>query len=253
MSSQQALSGFKLEIHFVQNIIKDYTHLTNSGKTIMSDTKPCQHCGQWEGWQCSHRFTRMIPCLKQLPYEKRLEHLGLWTLEERRNQADLLEAFRMYKGWSTTPFDTLFTLSTAVSTRGYSSKLMKNRCRLELRRHFFLERVVNRWNGLDQHVIDSATLNSFKMGLDRIRKTSIGFFMDWLSAWPNASSTQILLAGASAPCKKPGKPYQLFHCPLQIWSFQQVNFFLRSPVSALPNGRRYGTVVRVINFILFTP
>jgi len=45
---------------------------------------------------------------------------------------------------------------------------------------------------------------------------------------------------------------QLFRCPLQIWSFQQVNFFLRSPSSALKNGRRYGTVVRVINFILFT-
>ena len=58
------------------------------------------------------------------------------------------------------------------------TKLMKNRCRLKLRRHFFSERVVNRWNGLDQHVIDSATLNSFKTGLDRIRKTSIGFFMD---------------------------------------------------------------------------
>jgi len=35
MSSLQALSGFKLEIHFVQNIIKDYTHLTNTGKTII--------------------------------------------------------------------------------------------------------------------------------------------------------------------------------------------------------------------------
>jgi len=34
MSSLQALSGFKLEIHLVQNIIKDYTHLTNSGKTL---------------------------------------------------------------------------------------------------------------------------------------------------------------------------------------------------------------------------
>jgi len=48
MSSLQALSGFKLDMHFFQNIIKDYTHLTNSGKTIifMLDTKPCQHCGQ---------------------------------------------------------------------------------------------------------------------------------------------------------------------------------------------------------------
>jgi len=35
MSSLQALSGFKLEIHFVQNIIKDNTHLTHNGKTII--------------------------------------------------------------------------------------------------------------------------------------------------------------------------------------------------------------------------
>jgi len=31
----QALSVFKLEIHFVQNIIKDYTYLTNRDKTII--------------------------------------------------------------------------------------------------------------------------------------------------------------------------------------------------------------------------
>ena len=37
-----------------------------------------------------HRFTRMIPDLKQLSYERRLEHLGLRSLEERRNRADLL-------------------------------------------------------------------------------------------------------------------------------------------------------------------
>jgi ribonuclease P/MRP protein subunit RPP40 len=30
-----------------------------------------------------HRFTRMVPGLRQLPYEQRLQRLGLWTLEER--------------------------------------------------------------------------------------------------------------------------------------------------------------------------
>ena len=35
MSSLEAVSGFKLEIDIVQNIIKDYTHLTNSGKIII--------------------------------------------------------------------------------------------------------------------------------------------------------------------------------------------------------------------------
>ena len=40
-----------------------------------------------------HRFTRMIPGLKNLEYEQRLKSLGIWSLEERRNRADLLEVF----------------------------------------------------------------------------------------------------------------------------------------------------------------
>jgi len=50
-----------------------------------------------------HRFTRMVPQMKHLPYDTRLAQLGLWTLEERRH-ADLLEVFHMYKELSLTPF-----------------------------------------------------------------------------------------------------------------------------------------------------
>ena len=35
MSSLEALNGFKFELDLVQKIIKDYTHLTNNGKTII--------------------------------------------------------------------------------------------------------------------------------------------------------------------------------------------------------------------------
>jgi len=35
VSSLDAISGFKLEIDIVQNVITDYTHLANSGKTII--------------------------------------------------------------------------------------------------------------------------------------------------------------------------------------------------------------------------
>jgi len=35
MSSLEAISGFKLEIDIVQNIIKDYAHLAYSGKIII--------------------------------------------------------------------------------------------------------------------------------------------------------------------------------------------------------------------------
>ena len=51
------------------------------------------------------RFTRMIPELKEMTYEKRLAQLGLWTLEERRNRADLLEVFKMHRGLTKIPFE----------------------------------------------------------------------------------------------------------------------------------------------------
>ena len=37
----------------------------------------------------------MIPGMKQLSYEERLGQLGLWSLEERRNRADLLQFFKI--------------------------------------------------------------------------------------------------------------------------------------------------------------
>jgi len=41
----------------------------------------------------------MVPGLRQLTYEQRLQRLGLWTLEERRNRADLLEVSRCIKDY----------------------------------------------------------------------------------------------------------------------------------------------------------
>ena len=75
-----------------------------------------------------HRFTRMVPAMKDLPYEDRLAQLGLWTLEERRHRADLLKVFRMYKNYELTPFSQFFTLSLVNNTRGHSAKIQKNHC-----------------------------------------------------------------------------------------------------------------------------
>jgi len=123
----------------------------------------------------------MVPGMKHLPCHTRLAQLGLCTLEERRHRADLLEVFRMYKGLSLTPFCRYFTLSPVNNTRGHSAKVLKNRCSLDLRRFFFSERVVDRWNSLlPQHVIDSASINVFKNGLSTMRRDLMGSFMDWL-------------------------------------------------------------------------
>ena len=58
-----------------------------------------------------HRFTRMIKGLEYLEYGERLASLGLWTLEERRNRADLLEVYTIHKGLSRVEMKEFFEVS----------------------------------------------------------------------------------------------------------------------------------------------
>ena len=50
----------------------------------------------------------------------------------------------------------------------------KDRRRLDSKHHFS-DRVIDRWNRLPQHIIDSASLTAFSSRLDRLRSASIGF------------------------------------------------------------------------------
>ena len=115
-----------------------------------------------------HRFTRMIPGMKELPYTQRLRKLGLWTLEARRYRADLIEVYKMLHGKSAVNFNSFFELDETGRTRGHSFKLKKRRTNTDLRQHFFSERIVNIWNALDDELVCSSSLNVFKNGLHRL-------------------------------------------------------------------------------------
>jgi len=77
-----------------------------------------------------HRFTRMFVEFLKLPYLRRLEHLKLWTLEERRVRADLIEVYKIVHGISSVSFDTFFEYYTYGTTRGHSLTLQKTECQL---------------------------------------------------------------------------------------------------------------------------
>jgi len=53
-----------------------------------------------------------------------------------------------------------------VSSPGHSLKLYKKSSRLELRKHFFSQRIVDHWNKLPDNVVSAATISSFKRRLD---------------------------------------------------------------------------------------
>jgi hypothetical protein len=115
------------------------------------------------------RATRMIPELCDLSYEERLHACGLTSLENRRVRGDLIETFKLVKGLEKVPASRFFSEPpSSLGVRGNSCKLFKNRARLEIRRQFFSNRVVDKWNRLPQSAVDATSTNAFKNHLDKL-------------------------------------------------------------------------------------
>jgi len=121
-----------------------------------------------------HRFTRIFSHLRPLPHETRLRRLGLWSLEERRNRADLMELFKLMKGLSSTPWSHFFKKAEDTSTRGHTWKLAKKHSHCNSRLYFFSQRVINRRNKLSQEDVDAQSINCLK----NRRTQQMDFFED---------------------------------------------------------------------------
>ena len=61
--------------------------------------------------------------------------------------------------------------ASSVETRGNSYKLVPDRSKYELRRHYFSHRVVSVWNILPDTVVCAKSVNSFKSRLDKFWST----------------------------------------------------------------------------------
>ena len=83
-----------------------------------------------------------------------------------KGKGDLIEAFKLLKDIDKLDYSLFFKLSVDSKVRGFTYKIVKNSLSLDIRKHFFSNRVVDAWNELPEYVVDAETVNSFKARLD---------------------------------------------------------------------------------------
>jgi len=62
--------------------------------------------------------------------------------------------------------------------RSHWWKIVKKISKLDIRKYFFSERVVQRWNKLSQEAVELRTINGFEQAMDKRRRMEMDFFID---------------------------------------------------------------------------
>ena len=123
--------------------------------------------------QVQRRATKMVPGLRDLPYERRLQELKLPTLAYRRRRADIIQTFKIIKGLDhinqdcrcpNCPGKTMFQVQESTITRGHTHKVQVQHAR-GVRSRFFSTRSTVLWNSLSPNIVNANTVNELKNAL----------------------------------------------------------------------------------------
>ena len=83
------------------------------------------------------RMTKMINGMGEDEYKLRLSKTKLLSLEMRRLRSDLIEVFKIMHNLEGVKREDFFQLRTATGRRGHSLTILKQHCRLNVRKYFF--------------------------------------------------------------------------------------------------------------------
>ena len=117
----------------------------------------------------------MVEGLREYSYEDRLKILGLTTLETRFLWADLIDVFKILRGFGNLDPDPFFKVIGDGARKGRSVKLFKKRYRLEVGKSKFASRVCEEWNRLGDGIVSAETVNVFNTRLDHHLRNVRGY------------------------------------------------------------------------------
>lgn len=119
--------------------------------------------------RAQRRATKIVPALRNLPYEERLRRLNLTTLEEERVRGDMIETFKLFTGKEDINPEKFFTKARVRGDQDlvHNMKLFKPRTNKEGRRNFITQRVIKGWNLLDKDVVEVEKSSTFKRKYDK--------------------------------------------------------------------------------------
>jgi len=84
------------------------------------------------------------------------------TLKYRRHRGSVIETYKILHGIYDTAVSPVLPICQDSVTRGNTWKLVKN-----LSKYVLPKRIINIWDSLPLHVVNSSSVNSFKNNLDR--------------------------------------------------------------------------------------
>ncbi len=113
------------------------------------------------------RATKMIVSLRNKPYEERLSHLKLFSLEKRRLRGKLIECFKILHGFTNVDPTKFFQIDDSTRTRNNDVRLKCRQVHLDCTKLFFTNAVVRDWNKLPPSAVQCNSIASFKNNLDR--------------------------------------------------------------------------------------
>ena len=77
-----------------------------------------------------------------------------------------IEVFKILTGYENIDRNMFFSLKKDSRTRGHEVKLVKDQCRLDIRKHSFSQRTINEWNKLSTDCVTASSVNMFKNKVD---------------------------------------------------------------------------------------